>query len=160
MLKLTLTAFALISSFTASASAHAKGPIGLPIAIRCTLHGLEYKEDINEKMNINDLMRYSKRVNEVKVGSICQRSEDGTSCQAMFDAAGIHIHYKFSNNGGLFEVYDAAAGLSAYSRWDAQEEGKSAYVPISNWLTNLRGGLMGSKRIFQVEAECAGSQWE
>jgi hypothetical protein len=158
-MKLVLLALALIFVSTDSFA-----KVGSPTKIRCSLAKLTYKEDIVKLMDINDLLKsgdytYSK---EAVQDITCDTYQgEVTVCASVIEKNGIYVRYHFNSQNGALTVEDLGTGHSSYTSWLNQENvTKSGYLQAGTWLTNRRGGLMGSKRIFQVETDCWALEWK
>jgi hypothetical protein len=144
----------LLSILIFSASAFARA--GFPKEIRCSLSSIEYKEDIKDLMDINTLLNESTYHKMSTVDFQCQAH----GCVAEIEMQGIYMRYHYNTQNGGLELEDKSLGQSVYNSWLNQHDvTQSGYLLGSVWLTNRRGGLLGSPRVFQVEAGCWALSW-
>jgi len=158
----TLKTFALLTFtlFTIASPAHAR--VGSPEKVRCDLSVLEYKEDIEKLMDINDLLEGSTMKKAGATNSDCHKFEgEVVTCESIVESLGLSVRYHFNTQNGGLELEDTVTGQSTYMSWTNQHHvTKSGYLLGGVWLTNRRGGLLGNKRVFQVEASCWATAWK
>ncbi len=163
-MKRVLFALAIFSSSIFSFSTVAFAGAGSPTKIRCDLAAMTYKEDITKLMDLNDLLKFGDHTYTRiwKQDITCDTYQgEVTVCESVIEKDGVFARYHFNTQNGALELEDLGTGQSSYTSWVNQHEvTKSGYLLGGTWLTNRRGGLMGNKRIFRVEASCWALDWK
>lgn len=156
----TLKTLTLLTLSFSAAPAFAQ--LGSPEKVRCDLKLLEYKEDIEKLMDINDLLEGSTMKKVGAVTSECHKYEgEVVTCESIIESSGLSLRYHFNTQNGGLELEDTVTGQSTYMSWTNQHEiTQSGYLLGGTWLTNRRGGLLGNKRVFQIEATCWATAWK
>jgi hypothetical protein len=129
---------------------------GGPQRINCDLSAYVYKEDIQKMMDINDLLNAS-TVSVLSQGTQDCHTYNGevVTCENTLTAQNIELSYAFNSQNGNMELTDSLTGQSTYATWlNEYDETKSGYLTLDISLTNLRGGLAGNPRIFEIDARC------
>lgn len=145
-------------------SAQAFNQVGPPNKVHCSATISLAKEPISELTDINKLLEDSTKEDIASINPECHKyNGQVVTCEARIDNEKFRMRYAFNTQNGNIEINDLVTGQSTWSSWFNQYQVvKTGYVTKSVWLTNLKGGLLGNPRAFQLEFGCQayGKDWE
>ena len=102
--------------------------------------------DINEMLGVSEVIRLA-----------LVKSKD---VNPKVDVVELHtdkfwVRYSFNTQGGVMSLGDLTTGLETWNSWlNDYEKTSTGKLPLTLWLTNIKGGLVGEPLIFQLDLTC------
>jgi len=138
---------------------------GAPRKVHCSGTLLLAKAPIQGLADINDLLDGHTETPLADTNPSCAKyaGDHSGTCEAIVNEGKILLRYPFNTQNGSLTILDRVTGQSTEMFWTNQHGlTGSGYLTGGAWLTNVKGGLLGDPRAFQIEFDCQafGSDWK